>query len=717
MKTTLLFLTFLSFTFISTKLKAQTALDLAGPGNYAETAYNLNYGGFTLEYDMYMHNLQNFNAGVTFTCGSNPAPVDFYVNDAGTITSFVGNCGNFHAMNPSLTMTAGTWYNVAHVYPGGGAGIQLYIDGVLVGIHDSFGYNSFGSSGVFRIGTRIDNVTNSDAKYDNVRIWSIPRSGEEVLNDMTACFSGDELGLDILYKMEEGSGTVLNDLALANGAQNATIVGGATWTEGAENPIGGGSMMNVSACDSYESPSGDFTWTESGTYEDRIPSSIVGCDSLITINLIINSVSTSPSISEDVLCLGDTTMLNANSTIVSEFYIGDPNITETNDSESYPCVYGNYYEGAKHQILILASELSAMGMNPGEITGMEFYVDNLNGLTDPLLGLTIKMGHTMVTDLGYTFETPTFVTTYDATDFTVANGAMFHDFSTPFMWDGTSNIVIETCYNNDVLEYTENPSMLYTQTSFISVSYYRADDETSVCSEVEASNYSINRPNFKLVGNTSTTLWSNLTGGIIDPTADMTQAVPTENGIYTLNVSNSLSGCMDNDDQLNVTVNPIPVVDLGDDIVTVNASEILDAGAGFSDYDWSTGESSQTISVSTTGEYIVTVTDGNGCSNSDSIHVAFTAGIQNLDGSMAEAIIFPNPTKGIILLELKGYNDEQLSIELLDVNGKMVQAYEFNNISTDFNTQFDLGNLNEGVYLMKIVSSKSTTTNRVVLKK
>lgn len=716
MKNSLL-LTLIGLFFSVNTLKSQTALDLAGPDNYAETSYNLNQGGFTLEYDMYIHNLQNYNAGITFTCGNVASPIDFYVSDAGVVTSFVGNCAAFQAMSPSLTMNAGTWYNIAYVYTGGGAGFQLYIDGALVGIHAGFGYNSAFSNGVFRIGTRMDDVTNADAKYDNVRIWSIPRTGQEVLDDMTSCFSGDEIGLDILYKMEEGTGSVLNDLALANGAQNATIVGSATWTEGVENPVIEGDMVNISVCNSYESPSGDFTWTTSGTYEDRIPSSIAGCDSVITINLIINSVTNSPSISDDVLCFGDTTMLNANSTIVSEFYIGDPNITETNDSQSYPCVYGNYYEGAKHQILILASELSDMGMLPGEITGMEFYVDNINGLTDPLLGLTIKMGHTMVEELGYTFETPTFVTTYDATDFTVANGAMIHDFTTPFMWDGTSNIVIETCYNNDVLDYTENPSMFYTTTSFNSVSYYRGDDQPGVCSEIEAGYLSTNRPNFKLVGNTSTTLWSNLTGGIIDPTADMTQAVPTETGIYTLNVSNALSGCVDNGDELNVTVNPIPTVDLGDDIVTVDATEILDAGAGFSDYDWSTGESSQTITVSTTDEYIVIVTDGNGCSNSDTIHVAFTAGIQNLDGSIAEAYIFPNPTKGMISVELKGYNDEQLTIEILDLNGKMVQEYEFKNISTNFSTQFDLTNLNEGVYLMKIVSSKSTTTNRIVLKK
>lgn len=42
--------------------------------------------------------------------------------------------------------------------------------------------------------------------------------------------------------------------------------------------------MDVPACDSYDSPSGNYTWTTSGTYYDTIPNA-VGCDSLLVINL------------------------------------------------------------------------------------------------------------------------------------------------------------------------------------------------------------------------------------------------------------------------------------------------------------------------------------------------------------------------------------------------------------------------------------------------
>jgi hypothetical protein len=50
-------------------------------------------------------------------------------------------------------------------------------------------------------------------------------------------------------------------------------------------------------------------------------------------------------------------------------------------------------------------------------------------------------------------------------------------------------------------------------------------------------------------------------------------------------------------------------------------SVLLDAGVGYSTYAWSTGETSQTIYVSSSGSYSVAVTDSSGCAATDSVVV------------------------------------------------------------------------------------------------
>ncbi len=91
-------------------------------------------------------------------------------------------------------------------------------------------------------------------------------------------------------------------------------------------------------------------------------------------------------------------------------------------------------------------------------------------------------------------------------------------------------------------------------------------------------------------------------------------------GMYTVAVTNSF-GCVDST-MVAITENPLPQPQISGTLeYCATQTTTLDAGAGFASYEWSTGDTDQTLEVSSPGMYTVAVTNSFGvCGFNDGSH-------------------------------------------------------------------------------------------------
>ncbi len=195
-------------------------------------------------------------------------------------------------------------------------------------------------------------------------------------------------------------------------------------------------------------------------------------------------------------------------------------------------------------------------------------------------------------------------------------------------------------------------------------------------------------------------------------TADMIAVTPLVNTSYMVTVTNNF-GCLDLD-TFSVTVNQLPVLNLGGDTsICQGCSLIIDAGSGFASYYWSTGESTQTINIDSSGTYTVTVTDINNCQKSGSITVSVLVGVLEEKQSRKGTIsVYPNPTYGPVYLtslslDLRG--GYQLSV--YNILGEIV--YE-SSPSEIYNFMVDMSPFKNGIYILKILINQDIYITKIV---
>ena len=183
-------------------------------------------------------------------------------------------------------------------------------------------------------------------------------------------------------------------------------------------------------------------------------------------------------------------------------------------------------------------------------------------------------------------------------------------------------------------------------------------------------------------------------------------------GIYNCNISNL---CGSTIGTTTITVNPLPNVFLGNDTsVYVGAPPIpfftLNAGSGFNHYIWN-GDSTfnqqyytitNIINLAQTPDTTiwVTVTDANGCANSDTIVVHFDFNVLGIETIQNMGIsLYPNPAKDKCLLVVEDGKKIPNSLIIYDLQGKEVWKKA---VSLPFPCPINVENLASGTYMLQV---------------
>ena len=171
-----------------------------------------------------------------------------------------------------------------------------------------------------------------------------------------------------------------------------------------------------------------------------------------------------------------------------------------------------------------------------------------------------------------------------------------------------------------------------------------------------------------------------------------------------------ISNCPSTPTPVTATVNPTPSVYLGNDTTIESGSSVtLDAGTGFDSYHWSTGETTQTISINQIGNYSVEVSL-DGCTGTDDMVVNVILGIQQNSTLNGAINLFPNPVNDKLTIQLDSKKSITAEVSLLDITGKLIIRESFR-LNGGANTHsLDLSELAKGIYLVTLSTNDFTKT-------
>lgn len=193
------------------------------------------------------------------------------------------------------------------------------------------------------------------------------------------------------------------------------------------------------------------------------------------------------------------------------------NGTSANTASGSPTPYGTYYKNFRQQYLYTADEITAAGGLPGLVTYISFNVLSVNDCS-PMSYYSIRMKQTEQSSLSTIFEVGEYTQVWNQNSYMPIIGWNTHQLTTPFIWDGSSNLLVDIVTSMIPGNFTQNASVYHTETTGTNTCL-RFQSDSVDASTATTGTASVNRANIRIINQA------------IDPPNPVSIVSPADNAI------------------------------------------------------------------------------------------------------------------------------------------------------------------------------------------
>ena len=442
---------------------------------------------------------------------------------------------------------------------------------------------------------------------------------------------------------------------------------------------------------------GSNVYDSTGVYIDSLQTSF-GCDSIVYTNLLVDTITGGSSTNNTTICYGDFFIVGNNSYTSSGTYVDiltaangcDSTVTTNLNvlSASYPVIFGGIPDSA-----------SAPG---------GYFAFDRRLVFDCYSPSTIASALIYSEDFGSV--------TFELRD---DNGTIIES-SLQSVVPGPQRVILnfDMPVGTDYELGVDNPNQVGLFRSNTNVNYpYNFGSLASLTgSTANNTGFYYFFYDIELVGQATANVLSICDGDSVVVGSNTYY----DTGIYfdTLDASNFCDSVIYTD----LTVNqPIPVnltTNPSNGKLCIGDFAIITASGGFQSYSWDNGMNGQVISDNPVVDQLYTVIaiDANNCRSESSVMIYVDSCTTGINSDIFSSLsIYPNPSNGIVNIDLEINDLSALEISVFNVLGEEVYKFKANDFIGEYANSIDLSSKTKGVYLLKIRTSNSLINRKLVI--